>query len=514
MINDRWQVRFTRRELPDGTRFGEWLGDRDGWLDEADLVDGTPYLLSPMFEFDVSLNAFFSSPEMAGRPWNTLAAYARDMAAFFTFLWVARGRLNWSDADEADHLAYKAWRNDELRRAGSTWGREVSTVNGFYTWARDKGLVPVNPIPQRAARPRPRGARGRTAAGTTPATAPHHARREKIQWLPPKSYRTWRDVGLRGYGLDGLPEPGFRGRSAARNAVFADLMVRTGMRLSEQASLSVFELPARSAPGNVGYQRFWLPEAIAKWGSARWVYVPLALVKELAAYRDYDRPEAVQNGRDLGVYKRVRRPLVLEDPGRPEVSVPGRGGIRQRVRLEDLTVAERRAVLIDTSEGLEPAAFWLTEDGEPMAASSWQDIFVKANARCAQRGLELRCNPHMLRHSFAVVALEQLQRGHLRELSGMSPAQRTHYTQVFGDPLDWVRRRLGHASIVTTQVYLHCLAELEMETRLALVPDWWADPRDLPVHEIGDAFNGDWEPADEDAAGEGPAEHRVVDVAR
>ncbi|GAA2788233.1 hypothetical protein GCM10010470_23490 [Saccharopolyspora taberi] len=36
---------------------------------------------------------------------------------------------------------------------------------------------------------------------------------------------------------------GFRGRWAGRNAAFCDLMVRTGMRLTEQASLTIFELP-------------------------------------------------------------------------------------------------------------------------------------------------------------------------------------------------------------------------------------------------------------------------------
>src|SRR6266498_4888462 len=42
---------------------------------------------------------------------------------------------------------------------------------------------------------------------------------------------------------------------------------------------------------------------------------------------------------------------------------------------------------------------------------------------------------------------------------------------VFGDPLRWVSIRLGHASIQTTLTYLHTLAELELETKLALVPD-------------------------------------------
>jgi integrase len=83
----------------------------------------------------------------------------------------------------------------------------------------------------------------------------------------------------------------------------------------------------------------------------------------------------------------------------------------------------------------------------------------------------------MLRHTFAVVTLEQLQRGHIAALAELVPQQREHYTRIFGDPLDWVRRRLGHRSVVTTQIYLHALAELEMHTRMALVPDGWDDPR-------------------------------------
>jgi len=53
----------------------------------------------------------------------------------------------------------------------------------------------------------------------------------------------------------------------------------------------------------------------------------------------------------------------------------------------------------------------------------------------------------------------------------MNPGQRTTYEQIFGDPLDWVRRRLGHRSVETTFKYLHTLNELAMQTRLALAPD-------------------------------------------
>lgn len=93
-----------------------------------------------------------------------------------------------------------------------------------------------------------------------------------------------------------------------------------------------------------------------------------------------------------------------------------------------------------------------------------------------------------------MITLEQLQRGHLRDLEQMSPQQRRSYQMIFGDPLDWVRRRLGHTSIETTLVYLHVLAELELETRLALVPDDWEpahfDPNDGPVqrHDLPEAI--------------------------
>jgi site-specific recombinase XerD len=40
----------------------------------------------------------------------TQEGYARDLAAFLNFLWLARGQRSWRDAGEADHLAYLQWR--------------------------------------------------------------------------------------------------------------------------------------------------------------------------------------------------------------------------------------------------------------------------------------------------------------------------------------------------------------------------------------------------------------------
>ncbi|MFI5593712.1 hypothetical protein ACIA5G_52430 [Amycolatopsis sp. NPDC051758] len=145
------------------------------------------------------------------------------------------------------------------------------------------------------------------------------------------------------------------------------------------------------------------------------------------------------------------------------------------VRVANLHWEVRRQLLVETEQGLEPAALWLGEHGLPLSVARWKKMFAEANARCRAVGVALAVHAHMLRHSFAVITLEQLQRGHLAALGSLDPAQRGQYVRVFGDPLDWVRRRLGHRSVMTTQIYLHTLAELDMETRLALVPDDWTD---------------------------------------
>jgi site-specific recombinase XerD len=489
-----WRVCFTLRDLPQPASLLPFVGnltaDLEPWLDSVGIANGTPFLLSPLFEYDVDLNRFFQGPQLATAPANTQVGYARDIARWLTFLSSARGGRSWREATEDDHLAFLAWRRRDPGGplvAGATWDREVAAVNRFYEWAVRRKHIVDSPVPQRVRRRAPveDGYGRRSSAGSTPATYSHDAVRERVQWLPPSAYRRWRDVGLRGYTAAGLPSPGFRGRWAERNATFADLMVRTGLRLSEQASLTVFEVPAHPLQG--GYQRFWLPAAVAKGGSARWVYVPDSLVRQLATYIAVDRAAVVTDAREAGRYTRIRRPLVIENPDRQVAIQTGQPNGQHPVKLAHLDPAERRRLLIDTANGLEPAAFWLSEYGLPVAVSTWKGLFADANARCQAAGVAVHGHPHMLRHTFAVVTLEQLQRGHLAALGQQTAEQRGHYTRIFGDPLDWVRRRLGHRSLTSTMVYLHALAELEMHTRMVLVPDGWEDPRDGPLDAVDDS---------------------------
>ncbi|MCW2750821.1 MAG: integrase, partial [Aeromicrobium sp.] len=280
---------------------------------------------------------------------------------------------------------------------------------------------------------------------------------------------------------DGELDPRIRGRWAARNAVFCDLMVRTGLRLGGQGALVLSELPLQSR-GSGGYQRFWLPEAIAKGGSARTVYTPDSVIADLVAYVVCDRADVIAQARAMGRYARVRRPLILDEGGMTATQTLKLGSAR-RVKVAHLGAEQRERLFVAADGGLEPAALWLGEHGMPLSPARWKAMFTEANARCARAGIDLAAHAHMLRHSFAVITLEQLQRGHLAALAELSQDQRGHYVRVFGDPLDWVRRLLGHRSVVTTQIYLDTLAELEMQTRMALVPDEWPDPRTGAIDE-------------------------------
>jgi len=64
--------------------------DWDDWLRREDLLPGTPFLISPGFEYDVVVNGFFAHVSMAASSQRTREGYARDLAAFLNFLWLAR----------------------------------------------------------------------------------------------------------------------------------------------------------------------------------------------------------------------------------------------------------------------------------------------------------------------------------------------------------------------------------------------------------------------------------------
>src|SRR3546814_13146804 len=81
-------------------------------------------------------------------------------------------------------------------------------------------------------------------------------------------YRIFREVGLRGLTPDGTERPGARDRNGLRNALFADLLVTTGLRLAEASGLLAAELAAIDREDGEARQ-LWMPLPLAPTQAAR-----------------------------------------------------------------------------------------------------------------------------------------------------------------------------------------------------------------------------------------------------
>ncbi|MFL4946553.1 site-specific integrase [Streptomyces sp. MMS24-I31] len=147
--------------------------------------------------------------------------YTDDYCLLFDFLW-SRGKT-WSDATADDLWAFEDWRTRSLRNprrvGGARWNRGLAALIRLYEWAAQREHVMVNPVVMRAVL----GRNGERVL--VPAARAKNARSSEVRWLTPRAFRRWVEVGLLGYGADGVPYPGWSGRLADRNGAFADLLL-------------------------------------------------------------------------------------------------------------------------------------------------------------------------------------------------------------------------------------------------------------------------------------------------
>lgn len=117
-----------------------------------------------------------------------------------------------------------------------------------------------------------------------PAGKAKDAKRSDVRWLTPRAWRRWVDVGLRGHGAAGLPDPEWAGRLEDRNAAFADLLYSSGMRLSEGGSLLTFEVSSIRLRGG-RYYVGRIAAAVTRSKKSRTFYVAVHVLGEVEAYR-------------------------------------------------------------------------------------------------------------------------------------------------------------------------------------------------------------------------------------
>lgn len=427
--------------------------DLTGVAGRFGLMDGMPFLLDRDGSYLHDVNRFFRAcPTMGVRSRHSLRAYAHDIFVWIRFLEERRGGKQLWRADYNDVIAFHHARrlsDAPFRISASSWNRAIAALDKLYRWALEEGLIASSPFRYdqffrhghgRGAPKVVEGNRARERA----------ARRHDMQFVDIGRYLAFRDIGLRGRLPDGSEDPAWRGRNGERNAVFAELLVTTGMRLGEAGSLIIDELP-RLTSDSPRILLFDLPGAITKGERPRRIRLPRRVLKLIGDYCDIERHVAAAKAPPPPVV-----PFVLSSDGCNAINGSGRRVALTRLRPQD------RQRLLRSPDGMpEHASLWLTERGQPVSSGTWEVAFRRASQRCQIFGLDVTVTPHMLRHTFAVNMLSMLIREQVGAIFNPTDAHGAAYRQMLGDPLRHLQHLLGHTNITSTYIYLDSLAEAQ-----------------------------------------------------
>lgn len=445
-MSEEWSLFWASGTVAKGTGWPEL----DGWNDVAErerklrIRDRQPILVDPNFRVDPRLSEFFRKSRFRRLEFGSQESYVRDCRLLFSYLWL-EGRY-WDDATAEDLENWEEWRlrdaGNPRRVGGAKFRRELTAFRLLYEWASQRGYVAASPV-QLSEVVLPGG-----DVISVPELMPKDYRRSNVKWLTPRAFRLWRDAGLRGYGADGRPDQGWRGRNEGRDAAFADFLFASGLRRREAGTLLTIELPDTSALRS--YYAGRVASAVAK-TSGRFFYVSRPALVATELYCVTTRAEAVRKAQARGRYDKLEaRWIVQSVDNTGRISWVDNHGGRFDGSLNDLTDRQRANLYTVGEEGPEPLALWLTESGLPMRYRSWSKVFEQANARCRKLGLGVFCTPHMCRHSFALRMLVSLNLALDRRL-GLSPQERREYEELYGNVWLLVRDLLGHKSEVTTR---------------------------------------------------------------
>lgn len=432
------------------------------------LHEGLPILLHDDGTYDEELNAWMRSlPGNGCTSPHTWKAYARDVITWIHYFAHLKPGVSWKYATREDLTRFRTARTetseDSPRDAisASSWNRAVTAMESLYTWAAEEGLIAKTPFQHRVRiAPSSRDAGGQAVKSNTLRDA-HYTEEKRTQYVRPAQYRTFREVGLRWLDDHGIEDPRTHaGRQAHRNVVLADFLYLSGLRIQEGASILEWEVPSaealRSARAGVALE-WTVAKAIAKGGKRRVIRVAQRALRQLRDYADLERRNLIESHRrDDGTYSGIKHPIVVRrvDDGHYRILATG------TVRSIDNTGPATRARLVERlPDGSQrPVALWLGERGAPLRVTSWEDVFEKAEERS---GIYVR--PHMLRHTYAVNLLAQLVEGTIK--AAVKKEDDTTFQRIahrlYAEPLNLVRRQLGHASITQTYQYLDCLEDAQ-----------------------------------------------------
>lgn len=416
-----------------------------------------PFLVASDGRYASDINAWLRSLPMNGvRSRDSWRAYARDVRDWASFL--EADEIDIWDASEDDLERYHRSRRlgDDPVKPG-TWVRGTYALCRLYRWGLGRGLIRAMPFSETGIREK--------GSGT-----------ESIRFVSKEDYVAWRNVGLRGvYGLhecEGTP----RVRNSERNSSFADLLVTTGLRLREGSYPLLSEMPVRSQNPLVHQERWHVPPGLAKGKRARHTLAPVRVLRALEDYIAFERTVVVDAAFKVGAYKGTQWIRLCRVSGNTGWLSDGTG----RVNLRDAGPEKRRRFLLCDGDTVQPLMIFLTEEGMPMSARSWESIFARATRRCSLQGYDVRISPHVLRHTFATWTLTRYLRQHMKANADGAGTYKAYLLA----PVRRLMRLMGHKSSHTTFKYLDLVGDVPelldeaLEDFGLVLPDEFTDTRD------------------------------------
>jgi len=452
-------------------------------LDRAGVKEGQPFILGADGSYDVNLNRFLRELDSWGvTAANSIEGYSRDVMLFCRFLSESRSGKSIWECDGDDVRAYKRVRlfaGPDSVSVG-TWNRSMAALDKWVAWSLYENVLTKAPF-----RYIDKTVMTQDGPRTMRVNAEHVAdpEDEPVRFVSFEDYLLWRDVGLRGELPEGGRDRRWRGRNGERNAMFADLIVYTGMRLSESSSLLVPEVPplvtGQRITGDV-----YLSKAVTKRRKARTVFMTLRMLRSLHHFIEIERDELVARQLAEGAYAAAENALLVRRASRHALTLDnGRGWAFAKIGPED-----RRQLMGVGGDGSPtgPLWLWLGEDGQPLCPSTWQSAFRRANERCAKFGIDLEISPHTLRHVYAVHMLGLLLRQTIRALGRREDRclPRAELRRLLiGNPMRKLQLLLGHTHESTVYIYLDVLDEAQ-EIVLAAMAEWDAQAAVLDRVEV------------------------------
>ncbi|KFF58031.1 hypothetical protein JF66_21665 [Cryobacterium sp. MLB-32] len=286
-----------------------------------------------------------------------------------------------------------------------------------------------------------------------------------IRSISEREWHIFFNVGLQGRLVDGGADTTFGGRLAMRNAIGAQVALTTGMRLGEFHSLLLCEISA-DEQGDFGSHV--ILQACAKGGRERSAYIPPRVLAKLGLYIATERQAMSAAASRLKTSSDASLFIVDEQCPHGTWLSGELDGVRVRRTVKAMNPTLRARTFRDTGDGLEPMSLFVNFSGRMPSKDSWHRAFREASARISVVLGPTRSTrpitPHMLRHTFAVTMLKNLE-----QTNGTRKASL--------DPIVEVQRMLGHANLATTSIYLGAQNELSDEVEAAFA-SWTEESQD------------------------------------